>query len=162
LRFPEEIYETYKSQVRGFLYRLCQNEMLADELTQETFFQALEGWNQYRGQGAILTWLCGIAKHLYYHTMRKPDTIPYDDNIEDPTDFVDKLVRHDQALSIHRVLHSLDEPYHEVFMLRTFCEMSHKEIGNLFSKSESWSRVTYYRARQILFDALKKEDIDER
>ena len=58
----------------------------------------------------------------------------------------------------HRLLHKLDEPYREVFTLRTFCDLSHGEIAELFGKSESWSRVTYYRARQLLQDAIKEEN----
>ena len=57
----------------------------------------------------------------------------------------------------HRYLHSLEEPYREVFTLRTFCDLSHTQIAELFRKSESWSRVTYYRARRMLQDAMEEE-----
>ena len=72
-------------------------------------------------------------------------------------DFVETLIRHDQAMAAHQVLHTLREPYREVFTLRTFCDMSHAEIGQLFRKSESWARVTYYRARQMLIEALRED-----
>jgi RNA polymerase sigma-70 factor (ECF subfamily) len=61
----------------------------------------------------------------------------------------------------HRYLHNLEEPYREVFTLRTFCDLSHAQIAELFGKTESWSRVTYYRARRILQDAMK-ENRDEK
>ena len=54
------------------------------------------------------------------------------------------------------LLHALPEPYKEVFSLRTFGELSFADIGLLFQKSESWARVTYFRARGKL-----KEGLDE-
>ena len=68
---------------------------------------------------------------------------------------------HDRLMTAQRVLHSLDEPYREVFTLRTFCDLSHGEIASLFGKTESWARVTYYRARQMLQKAMKEADEDE-
>ena len=61
----------------------------------------------------------------------------------------------------HRVLHTLEEPFREVFTLRTFCDLSHSQIAELFGKSESWSRVTYYRARQMLRKAVQEEYYEE-
>ena len=68
------------------------------------------------------------------------------------------MVRRDQALIAHRRLHTLEEPYREVFTLRTFCDLSHTQIAEVFGKSEAWSRVTYYRARRMLQDAMKEND----
>ena len=61
----------------------------------------------------------------------------------------------------HRVLHTLEEPFREVFTLRTFCDLSHSQIAELFGKSESWSRVTYYRARQMLQKTIREENHEE-
>ena len=64
--------------------------------------------------------------------------------------FADKV----PAYAIHEVLHKLKEPYKEVFWLRTFGDLSFAQIGTLFGKSESWARVTYYRAKTLI-----KEDL---
>ena len=66
----------------------------------------------------------------------------------------------DLSFHIHKILHSLDEPYKEVFSLRTFGELSFKEIANLFSKTESWARVTYHRAKKIIIENLERNGID--
>ena len=60
----------------------------------------------------------------------------------------------DTAKRLHALLHVLPEPYKEVFSLRTFGELSFAHIGELFQKSESWARVTYFRARQKLKGGL--------
>ena len=59
------------------------------------------------------------------------------------------------AFAIHKVLHTLNEPYKEVFSLRTFGELSFKQIAELFGKTETWARVTYHRARLRIMEELK-------
>lgn len=58
------------------------------------------------------------------------------------------------ALQIHRLLHALEEPYKEVFWMRTFGELAFRDIGALFGKTESWARVTYYRAKMKIKEKL--------
>ena len=56
-----------------------------------------------------------------------------------------------------RALQRLDEPYKEVFSLRTFSELSFKEIGNMFGKNDNWARVIYHRAKLKVKEELKDE-----
>lgn len=156
---PEDVYSEYRDMVQKYLFRLCRNTALAEELTQETFYQALRQWHKFEGKSNIGTWLCGIAKRLYWTTLRKVEPLPLQDTDPSPQpDFVESLIRRDQVMTAHHILHALSEPYREVFTLRTFCDMSHAQIGELFHKSESWARVTYYRARQMLLLAMKEAD----
>ena len=157
-----EIYEANVQEVYRFLLSLCRDEHMAEELTQETFYQAMRKWKTFRNQCAVSTWLCGIAKNLFYTYCRKPRPAPIDQVPEKPgEDFVDTLLDKEQRLQAHRLLHSLPEPYREVVTLRTFGELTHQEIGTLFGKPERWARVTYYRGRQMLVRLMKGEEIDE-
>lgn len=56
---------------------------------------------------------------------------------------------------IHQFLHSMKEPYKEVFSLRVFGELSFEKIGLLFGKSPGWARVTYHRARKQIIDYME-------
>ena len=155
----ETIYSQYSGTVTSYLLRLCGNAQLAEELTQETFYQAVRSIGRFDGKSSVSTWLCGIARHLWYdHLRKRKPTEPVPDELPSPGDFTEQIVRKDQAMIAHRLLHKLEEPYREVFTLRTFCDLSHGEIAELFGKSESWSRVTYSRARQLLQDAIKEEN----
>ena len=157
-----EIYEQYGGMILNFLMRLCGNRDLAQELTQETFYQAVKGWKRYRGDAGVSTWLCGIAKRLYWTSLRKQAPPPVSCAAEPHApDFAEQLVTADRAMAAQRLLHELAEPYREVFTLRTFCNLRHAQIGELFGKSESWARVTYYRARQMLAEGLKETEKDE-
>lgn len=155
-RICSEQYEA----VRHFLLRLTGDEHLADELTQETFFQAMRRWKEFRGECQLSTWLCGIAKRQYFQYCRKPPPVPVE-RLPEGEEFDDRLADREQRLTIHRLLHALPEPYREVVTLRTFGELSHEEIGSLFGRSAGWARTIYYRGRQQLNQMWKEESNDE-
>lgn len=152
------VYEQYRAMIYGFVYRMCRNESLAEELTQETFYRAMKAWPRYRGESSVSTWLCAIAKRLYYASLRRPPMLPLEEDVPGATtDLAEALLASDRQMAAQRMLHRLPEPYREVFTLRTFCGLSHRQISELFEKSESWTRVTYYRAWQMLQETLKEE-----
>ena len=156
--FERLCHDEYQT-VRLFLVRLCGDAALAEELTQETFYQAMRGWKKFRGQCAASTWLCGIAKRQFFQYCRKPRPLPVEQLPEAPGESVeDRLLRKETHLEAHRLLHDLPEPYKEVLTLRTFGELTHEEIGALFGKTAAWARVTYYRGRQMLAAMLEGDD----
>ena len=153
------IYGEYRQMVYRFVFRLCRNESLADEVTQETFYRAMRSFGKFRGDSSVASWLCGIARNVYYSTMRQPQTLPLEEaeKVHGP-DIAEALVASDRQMAAQKLLHRLPEPYREVFTLRTFCDLSHAQIGELFEKSDAWARVTYFRARQMLQEAMKEVD----
>ena len=152
----DQIYADYYSEVYKFVLSLCQNHSLAEEITQESFFKALKSIDSFNGNCKISTWLCKIARNTLFSYTKKHnrqvdyplDAILSDENIEEQ--FADK----ETAYAIHKVLHKLNEPYKEVFWLRIFGELSFAQIGALFEKTESWARVTYYRAKIMIKEEL--------
>ncbi|MBR3098513.1 MAG: sigma-70 family RNA polymerase sigma factor [Clostridia bacterium] len=149
-------HENYE-YVLGFLTRLTGDPALAEELTQETFYQAAKRWKDYRVTCKPGTWLCGIAKNLYFSWRRKPKTVPLPEDEADPTDLTDMVIDKEQRMYIHKAMHELPEPYREVLTLRTLGELSYEEIGGLFARNAGWARVTAYRAKQMLLLAVKGE-----
>lgn len=145
--------------VQKFLTRLCGSAELGRELTQETFYQAMKNWRTFEGKCSVYTWLCTIGKRVYWTTLRRDESPPAEpDSTLAAPDFTDQLVIRDLAMTAYHRLHALPEPYREVFTLRTFADLSHAQIGELFGKSESWARVTYYRARLLLAETMKEEN----
>ncbi len=160
----EELYRTYFDIVYRYIRSISRDELLAEEVTQETFFKALKKVDQFRGDCDVRVWLCQIAKNtLYDHLKKQKKQIPGDEQLEEIESdggefFEEKLAQRSQAIEIHKVLHGLSEPYKEVFSLRTFGELNFREIGMIFGKSENWARVTYYRARVKIREELEHED----
>ena len=152
----ERIYAEYYDAVYGYCLRLTHDHHLAEEVTQESFFKALKAIDSFHGECRLQVWLCQIAKNTYFSLLKKrKHTAPMEGDWPDPADLEERLGDKEEALQIHRVLHTLPEPYREVFWLRTFGELSFSQIGELFEKTESWARVTYHRARLKIKEELE-------
>lgn len=154
-----QVYSQYYQVVYAYLLTLCRSEELAADLAQETFYKALRSIGRFRGECALNVWLCSIAKHaLTDHYRRHRREMPPPEqaaDLPDPDPLPgEKLEERQAALEIYRALHALPEPYREVFWLRVYGELSFGEIGALHGKTETWARVTYYRARAKLKEAL--------
>ncbi len=134
--------------------------MIAEEITQETFFKALKNIDKFDGKCKLYVWLCQIAKNTFFTYKKKEkyhiDLTEAEDIIADST-FEQSLLSKESVYKIHKELHSLGEPYKEVFMLRVFGDLSFSQIGNLFEKTESWARVTYHRAKIKLKERIECE-----
>ena len=154
----DAIFKEFTPIVYHFLLSLCGNENLAEELTAETFYQAYLHIGQFRGDCKIKTWLCQIAKNTLIKEQKRrsrfvsPDVL---ENTVDNTNIFEALANREQALQIHKHLHTLKEPYREVFMLRGFGDLGFKEIAGICGKSESWAKVTFYRAKNKLIEAME-------
>ncbi len=157
-----EIYQANVNEVYSFLLSLCRDEHLAEELTQETFVRAMDHIDRFRGDCKMSVWLCQIGKHLFYRQYRRTrntvelETAQIDRIVQEESPERDILLK-EEAEEILRHLHTLDDPYKEVFMLHIFGEVPLKEISLLFGKSDSWARVTYYRAKAAIINKLKGE-----
>lgn len=156
----ERVYRMYFREVEAYLTALCRDEVLAEELTQQVFFKAMRALPKFRGECDIRSWLCGIGKNCYLDHLRRsrPSGSVDEIAIADPSPGMEeRLSERDQALLLHKVLHTLPEPYKEVFSLRVFGELSFQEIAEIFGKTQNWACVTYHRARQKIRDKMEGE-----
>lgn len=158
----EQIYEQYFQDVYLFVLSLSRNKQIAEEITQETFVKAVKNINQFKGNCKISVWLCQIAKNTYFTYMDKQKRYgpgdPQEKTQENSFTIEQKLIDKTEALRIHKLLHSLKEPYKEVFTLRVFGELSFDHISEVFGRTESWARVTFHRAKNIIQDLLMEEN----
>ena len=157
----EQIYRDYFNDVFLYIRRLSNNEHIAEEITSETYYKAMRSIDNFRGDCDIRVWLCQIAKNCYYSYLKKAgrvdsieDIDPLNVSAQDET-VEERLVRQDEAMQIQKILHDVPDPYKEVFMWRVFAELSYKQIGQLFGKSENWACVTYHRARNMIREGLE-------
>lgn len=155
----ERLYRTCYMRVFSFAMTLTGNREQAEEITQETFFRAITRESGFRGESDEVTWLCAIARNLFTDEKRREhrheaisEELPFDGESPEET-----AADRDSSFRIHLALHALEEPYREVFELRVFGELSFREIGMIFSKTENWARVTYHRARLKLQERMNKE-----
>ena len=160
----ETIYTTYFRDVFLYIRRLSHDEHIAEEITSETFFKVMNSIDRFRGDCDIRVWLCQIAKNCYYSYLKKAGRTDRIEDIEIPEQeesFEERLSQQDQAVQIQKILHDIPDPYKEVFMWRVFAELSFKQIGQMFGKSENWASVTYHRARNKIKEKLEVDCHEE-
>ena len=157
----EALYNQYFHAVYLYLCSITRDEPLAEDLTQETFFKAMKAADSFRGDCDVRVWLCQIAKNLYLTHRKRQNRFTGEESPETHADTGISVEEHlensEQAMQIHRILHDMKDPQKEVFSLRVFGELSFRQIGDLFGKSEGWARVTFYRAKLAIIDALEEE-----
>ncbi|WP_343250396.1 sigma-70 family RNA polymerase sigma factor [Diplocloster hominis] len=156
----EEIYRNYFKDVYLYLKGLTNDPYMAEEITSETFLKALKSIDTFRGACDVRVWLCQIAKNCYYSYLRKHrrivnlDELPDQDRKDGPEQLVCSA---ELSLKLHEILHELTEPYKEVFTLRVFGELSFRQIGHLFGKTENWACVTYHRAKNKIREKMEDD-----
>lgn len=152
--------------VYHYALSVCRNETEAQDITQETFVKALHARESFSGNSSLYTWLCAIAKNICVNRSKKLRRETMSENIEEiePNNqipFEQRLVDKETAMHIHKILHDMNEPYKEVFSLRVFGQLSFSEIAKLFSKTESWARVTYHRAKKLIREQAGKDGYND-
>jgi len=155
----EKIYRTYFDDVFLYVRRLSKDEHIAQEITCETFFKAMHAVENFRGDCDVRVWLCQIAKNIFYSYCRKNNVITPLETQEqaDESNLIEEIQEdRDDADRIRKILHEISEPYKEVFMWRVFAEMSFKQIGEMFGKTDNWACVTYHRAKSMISKRMEE------
>ena len=155
----DTIYRDYANTVYRYLMSLTRDSDLAEELTQETFYQAIRTIDRYDESCKITTWLCSIAKNTLLSYRRKhPVCETIEERDQTGSSAEDQALAKLGHIDLLKHLHALDEPYREVLYLRIFGELSFKEIGEVLGKNENWARVTFYRGKEKLGKEVKNHE----
>ncbi|WP_367186312.1 RNA polymerase sigma factor [Oscillibacter sp.] len=146
-----EIYRQHAQTVYKFLLSQCRDADLAEELTQETFYQAVRSIARFDGTCKLSVWLCQIAKHLWYqHLRRRQHEAPAPEEEGASVSAEETLLSREGHLALLRQVHDLPEPYREAVYLRVFGNLTFREIGAVLGRTETWARVTFYRGKERL------------
>ena len=147
----EEIYQQYAQTVYRYLLSLTRDADLAEELTQETFYQAIRSIDRFDGNCKLSTWLCAIAKHVLLTWHRKhPAQEELGEDAVLTSSAETEVLQQQGRMELIRQMHELPEPGREVVYLRVFGGLSFAEIGEVHGRNENWARVTYYRMKEKL------------
>lgn len=152
-----DVYKASVSKVYRFLLGLCHDEAMAEELTEETFYQAFLNFQKFEGRCSVDTWLCQIAKNLYFREQKRNKRfLPWQGEWGSGTqDDFSGMEQREEVIQLHRLVHGLEEPYREVFMLKVFGDLTFQEIADISEKSLSWAKMTYYRAKAKIVTEAK-------
>lgn len=162
----DRIYREYARMIYIYIYQMCHDADLAEDIVQTTFLKAIQHADSFKEESRISSWLCQIAKNTYYDYCRKKENrnISYetlediDSRIKPKTnpDIEGLLIEREQAAMLRKMIHELGEPFKEILMLRIYGECSYREIGELYGKSENWARVNYYRGKMQVLERISE------
>lgn len=158
----ESIYRQNADTVFRFLMAKTGSLDLSEELTQETFYQAIKSIDRYDGTSRISSWLCGIAKNLLYAHLREKSREPLPiDEVPEPmvASTEDIVVTREETRALMRAIDDYPDPGGEILRLRLFGGLSFKQIGEIMGRTETWARVNFYRAKQSIVKELSEDDI---
>lgn len=162
----ELLYREYFPRVYSFLYKMCKNESLAEELTQETFYNAFTAFHRFKGNSEVFTWLASIAKHTYFKYLRKNkmhyDNISIDlildlyceNNSSNPEAALQKKTIEE---GVRKVINKIPDKYKDVVLLRFYAELSFAQVGDALGISENSAKVIFFRAKKMLVEEMKNE-----
>lgn len=166
-----EIYDKYAKMLYGYALHLCGDPVTADDIVQTAFLKAIEHADSFEGKCEVSTWLCQIAKHIWFDMRRKSErnNVSMERVLEqqgeavfykshEQQDLLLGLVQAEDSAGLYKKVHLLSEPYKEVFLLRVLGCLSYREIGEVFGKSENWGRVTFYRAKKKLSEEIGDDE----
>ena len=155
----DDIYRRHAMTVYKFLLSKTHNEHIAQELTQETFYQAIKSIDRFDGTCKISTWLCAIAKNqLSVYRRRNPVS---DDEVLSRcivSSAESQVFEKTEKVDLIRKIHLLPEPFREIIYLRVYGDLSFSEIGGVLGKTENWARVNFHRGKEKLFKELKDDE----
>ncbi len=162
----EVIYAEYYQRIYAFLFKMCQNRDLSEELTQESFYQALKSFHRYDGSCSLFTWLAAIAKNTYFKHLRKAsarqndflgvdDTTAATDENDDPAELLQKRA---ELEALRRIVDRLPEKYRDVVILRVYGDLPFAEIARSLKISENSAKVLFYRAKNQIREELAHDN----
>ena len=152
----EKIYNSYAKTVYKYIFCLSKDEELSKEIVQETFEVAIKNINRFKGDCKISTWLCQIAKYIWYKNLRKSkkiSNISFEEleNVIVSNEIIeDKLFEKQEKIRLFKKIQKLDEETRNVIYLRILGNLSYKEIAEIMGKTTTWARVTFFRGKEKL------------
>lgn len=134
---------------------------MAEELLSETFYQAFRNIDSFEGRCNLYTWLCQIGKNAWIklcHRNKRYSEVKIEDLIvpDDKPSLEEQIINKEMYRKVLKVIKGLEAPYRDVFILHAIGEVKLKEIACIYGKTESWARVTYFRAKQKIAQEVSK------
>ena len=159
----ENIYKEYAKTVYKYIFCLTGNKELSEEIVQETFVVAIKNIDKFKGDCKVSTWLCQIAKYIWYKIIKKEkkeEKISFE-TVEDVvvSDMLleEKVLEKQEKIEVFKKIQTLDEQTRTVMYLRILGNLEYNEIAEIMNKTPSWARVVFFRGKQKL-----KEEKDEK
>ena len=141
------VFRDYYQRVYRFLLALSGSPHQAEELAQEVFYRALLALPRYRDDGHMFIWLNECRRQ------RRLEPLEGQEGAADGPET--EALRRDARQALRRAVLELPEEYRDVVILHVYGGVPLRELAERRGKSESWGKVTFYRAKALLREKLE-------
>ena len=154
-----ELFEKYYIDVYTYLYSLCHDASLSEDLASDVFLEVVKSISTFRGESDIETWLFSIARHRWFAYLKRKNRQVQTESIHDLYDTAELGATDDfneVAEVIREILSSESALTRDVVQMR-IDGYSYYEIAAKQKISENSARVVYFRAKSKIKKYLEKE-----
>lgn len=161
----KDLYDRFVKKVNDYLLRMSGDPLVAEELTQETFYRAFTNLRSFKGD-KVGAWLFRIAHNLYIDEYRHRKRFVGDEMLDiqpalSPGDLPEKYLESVETQKrVQQVLQQLPDNYRSILLLRDHLGLSYDDIAETIGKSDSTVKVALFRARtrfRELYQALEQK-----
>lgn len=137
---------------------------MSEEIVQETFEVAIKNIDKFKGESKISTWLCQIAKYIWYKTLKKEkkiDKVSFESLegvVLSNTILEEEILEKQEKIEFFKKIQKLDEQTKNVMYLRMLGNLDYKDIGEIMGRTPTWARVTFFRGKQKLKEEKENEE----
>ena len=154
-----ELFEKYYIDVYTYLYSLCHDASLSEDLASDVFLEVVKSISTFRGESDIKTWLFSIARHRWFAYLKKKNRQVQTESIHDLYDTAELGMTDDEneaAELIQQLLSGESALTRDVVRMR-LDGYSYHEIALRHKISENSARVVYFRTKSKIRKYLEKE-----
>jgi len=151
------LYDAHARRVHRLVFRLCGDEEMARDFTQDTFIRVFDKLSTFRGDSAFATWVHRIAVTVTLNGLRKErrlrrgaDDLDVANDLPAPADNVDPDLR----TRLRAAIEGLPPGARASVILHDIEGYTHAEIGKMLGIAEGTSKARLFDARHKLRKAL--------
>jgi len=157
------LLQKHRSSVVHFLYRMVQQEAVAEELAQEVFLRVYRSRATYEPTAKFTTWLFRIATHLALNTLRDSRNERRDERLDERSEEMparqvedlrpsveQSMVREASLEEVRRAVAALPDKQRAAVLMHKYKEMEYTQIAKVLNCSESAVKSLLFRAYETL------------
>ena len=144
----KQLYQKYRKEIYLYLYSLCKNSSLAEDLLQETFLKALLSLPDDHTN--MRAWLYLVARNLFFNYYRREkEKVP-----------LGEVQQIQKNRLLYQAMNELEERKREILLMQYFGGLSQKEIAAILKMTPENVRVLSYRAKRELRTYMEDHNYD--
>lgn len=147
------LFQRYHRELFGFLYHMCRNAEVGEDMVQTTFYRMIKYKSSFSGQGPFRSWMYQIARNVLLDTHQQNqrsrqhlDVADWADQLTGGTPADESIQKAEQARQLQRALDQLSEGHREVLILSEYQDLTYKEIAQILDTTEGAIKVRVHRA----------------